>query len=103
MAEIVDIVNESNFDILIAYGEHICKAVDVSTHRENLRVIRCIERNALNRAVKENVKNGEARTSSVLGTLLAKFAESSTLLLYPNDLVDDGISVLHPQKRNYGE
>ena len=58
-AEIVEIANESNFDVLIAYGEHICKAVDAYSHRESLYVIRCADRNALNRAVKEYVKNGD--------------------------------------------
>ena len=58
-AEIVQIANESNFDVLIAYGKHICKAADTFTPREGLRVIRCADRNALNNAVKDVVKSGD--------------------------------------------
>lgn len=57
--EIVEIVNTSNFDVLIAYGKNICKAADAFAPREGLRVIQCTNRKALNRAVKSNVKRGD--------------------------------------------
>ena len=57
--EIVDIVNQSNFDYLLAYGKNICKALDDFTPREGLTIVKCADRKALNRAVKKNVKRGD--------------------------------------------
>ncbi len=58
-AEIVEIANQSNFDVLIAYGKNICKAAGSFTPKKGLRVIKCVDRRTLNRSVRENVKKGD--------------------------------------------
>ncbi len=56
--EIAEIVNESNFDVFITYGQNICKAAYNFVPREGLKVIQCADRKALNRAVKKYSKKG---------------------------------------------
>lgn len=57
--ELIDIVNNSNFEILIAYGVNTCVAAKHFNCRGNLKVICCDDRSSLNKSIKENVKRGD--------------------------------------------
>ena len=57
--EIISIVNESAFDVLIAYGPNICKAALHTNLRESLEVITCDSRTKLNKTVKRMIKSGD--------------------------------------------
>ena len=57
--ELIDIVNNSNFEILIAYGVNTCVAAKHFNCRGNLQVICCDNRSSLNKSIKEYVNRGD--------------------------------------------
>ena len=77
--EIISIVNESKFDVLIAYGPNICKAASHAKLRQSLKVLTCDSRAELNKTVKQMIKSGDlvlfkaSRSSGLERTLKATF------------------------------
>jgi len=57
--EIVTIVNDSNFDVLIAYGENLRTATESVETRKDLKIIKPMTRNELNRETKQMAKRGD--------------------------------------------
>ncbi len=57
--EIVDIVNKSNFDVVLTYGTELKKALANSKMRENLTVLTFDTQKDMNKAIKQQVKKGD--------------------------------------------
>lgn len=57
--ELVNIINESKFDVLLAYGKNTCKATKKVKCRDSLEIICCTDMNYLNNEVKKIVKKGD--------------------------------------------
>ena len=57
--EIVDIVNNSTFDVLLTYGTELQKAIANSKMRENLTVLTFDNQKDMNKAIKQQVKKGD--------------------------------------------
>lgn len=57
--EIISIVNESDFDVLIVFGTNICKAASNANLRQSLKIINCDKRAELNKTVKHTIKRGD--------------------------------------------
>jgi len=58
-AELIDIVNNSNFDVLLALGENICKAIKDNRVRDDLTVISCENHKQLNKVLRKTMKRGD--------------------------------------------
>jgi UDP-N-acetylmuramoyl-tripeptide--D-alanyl-D-alanine ligase len=57
--EIVDIVNNSTFDVLLTYGTELQKAISNSKMRENLTVLTFDNQKDMNKAIKQQIKKGD--------------------------------------------
>lgn len=57
--ELNEIVNHSAFNVLLAYGENMCRAARAFEHRADLQVVCCDTRAELNAAIRKWVKKGD--------------------------------------------
>ena len=57
--EIVDIVNKSNFDVVLTYGTELRKALANSEIRENLTVLTFDNQKDMNKAIKQQVEKSD--------------------------------------------
>ena len=57
--ELVNIVNDSNFDVLYAYGNQLCKAVKRSVLRDTLTVVTCSTHGELIKLLRKDSKKGD--------------------------------------------
>lgn len=57
--ELNEIVNNSSFNVLLAYGKNMCIEARKYQHRDNLTVICCDSRKQLNSMIKKSVKKGD--------------------------------------------
>lgn len=57
--ELVDIVNSSNFDVLLALGENICKSIESKNNRDDLKIVLCKSHKQLNKVLKRTMKKGD--------------------------------------------
>lgn len=57
--ELNEIVNNSCFNVLLAYGKNMCIAAKNFKHRPDLLVVCCDTKAELNTAIKKNVKSGD--------------------------------------------
>ncbi len=57
--EIVDIINNSTFDVLLTYGVELRKAIANSKMRENLTVLTFDNQKDMNKAIKQQVEKGD--------------------------------------------
>lgn len=70
-SDLIRIVDESKFDVFIAYGDKLLKALEDTKCRDSLKIIRCRDRQELNNAVKKQKKGA--------GLILFKASRKSAL------------------------
>lgn len=88
--ELVDIVNSSNFDVLLALGENICKSIEAKNNRDDLEIVLCKSHKQLSKTLKRTMKKGDlvlfkASHSSRLDKCLSsvfRFAYTRKMLEY---------------------